>query len=594
MRRITGVVIIAAALGITAVVLTTGPDTIPSGVRVNGVDIGGLSTQGAKAKLQSTLSTDLDRTIRLVREDDADPVVKVTASDIASGADIEAAVDAARDSRGRLGRVLARVGIAPAKEVPLTYTLRDAGVTRLVTQANAAVTVAPRAATVRVAHDAVTVTEAKNGQRVDRDQLASRLQSLPDTVEIPVEEVKAAPTTADAEKARDLADRIRATARDVTLDGRTAVLTRRALTNALRFPAGKGKVTVTLHPDVLRSALLSGLGVRETAPRDARITVDGTRATVVPSQLGTRFDAANLGQTIVANPDQAAVTARVTRTPPAFTTKDAQALKIREKVGEFTTPYACCQNRTVNIQIAARTLNGTILKSGERFSLNDALGERTEAKGYLEAPMIAGEELVDSRGGGVSQVATTVYNAAFFSGLEIVSHTPHSFYISRYPKGREATISWRTPDLVFRNDWDAGVYIAAYAGDTSITVAMYSSKLGRRVETTTGESTDIVQPKTIERSNPSLEPGTRKVIQSIGDPGFSVSYTRKVYSGSTLRRDETYRWTYRPHNAIVEVGPPVPETTTPDGDGGTTTGGTSTGTSTGPTTTQTSPTATSP
>ena len=117
---------------------------------------------------------------------------------------------------------------------------------------------------------------------------------------------------------------------------------------------------------------------------------------------------------------------------------------------------------------------------------------------------------------------------------------------------------------------------------------MYSSKLGRRVETTTSEPANIVKPKTIERYKPELEPGTENTIQGKGEPGFSISYTRKVYKGDELISDRTFYWTYKPENEIIEKGPPKPDEpttstststtpTTPTGTGTTTTG---TGTST--------------
>ncbi len=171
-------------------------------------------------------------------------------------------------------------------------------------------------------------------------------------------------------------------------------------------------------------------------------------------------------------------------------------------------------------------------------------------------------------GGGISQVATTLYNAAFFAGLQLDSHTPHQFWISRYPKGREATVSFGGPELVFTNDWDAGLLINAYAGSNGITIRFFSSPLGRRVETETGETRDVVEPTVKETVNPDLEPGARVVEQNMGGAGFTVSYTRKVWAGDTLRSEQTFTWTYDPQNAYVEIGPPEkkPSTTTaPDG-----------------------------
>jgi vancomycin resistance protein YoaR len=194
---------------------------------------------------------------------------------------------------------------------------------------------------------------------------------------------------------------------------------------------------------------------------------------------------------------------------------------VRELVGAFTTPYACCQPRVTNIQRAARILDRTIVPAGGTFSLNTALGERTRARGFVPAPQIIEGRLEDAVGGGVSQMATTVYNAAFFSGVEIVTHQPHEFWITRYPAGREATVSWGGPELIFRNDWDAAILMTVTATDTSLTVRMYSSPLGRRVATaTTGD-------------------------EPVEGAAFTVTTTRKVWRGTELRRDESFRWSYK-------------------------------------------------
>lgn len=127
------------------------------------------------------------------------------------------------------------------------------------------------------------------------------------------------------------------------------------------------------------------------------------------------------------------------------------------------------------------------------------------------------------------------------------------------PQGREATVSWGWPDLVVRNDWPAAILVKAYAGATSVTIRLYSSHLGRRVETETSEPRDYVAARTRTILDRSLAPGTKRVVQDGGVAGFTVSYTRRVYRGDKLRRDE--RWTvhYRPEDTIVEVGPPKPE-----------------------------------
>ena len=224
-----------------------------------------------------------------------------------------------------------------------------------------------------------------------------------------------------------------------------------------------------------------------------------------------------------------------------------------ELVSRFTKYYRPGQPRVINIRRAAVLLDRTLLHPGARFSLNERLGKRTRARGFVAAPSIAGPIHVDSVGGGVSQVATTLYNAAFFAGLRLIAHTPHSFYISRYPKGREATISWGGPELIFQNDWPAPLLVRTTTTSTSITVWLYSYTLGRRVATVTHAPTKYVRPRTVYVKDPTLPPGTQRLLRSAGASGFSISYTRRVYRDDSVRRDERYSWAYSPENTVIAI-----------------------------------------
>jgi vancomycin resistance protein YoaR len=231
----------------------------------------------------------------------------------------------------------------------------------------------------------------------------------------------------------------------------------------------------------------------------------------------------------------------------------ARSIVSYELVSSFTTYYPAGQPRVTNIRLAARLLDGTLLQPDARFSMNRVLGKRTRQRGFVAAPSISGPIHVDSVGGGVSQVATTLYNAAFFAGLRLIAHTPHSFYINRYPKGREATISWGGPELIFQNDWSAPLLLRLKTTPTSITVWFYSQKLGRRVRTVTAPARNYVQPRTVYVKDPMLPPATTRVLQTAGAPGFSVSYTRRVYQDDSVRRNERYSWTYSPENAVIAI-----------------------------------------
>ncbi len=153
-----------------------------------------------------------------------------------------------------------------------------------------------------------------------------------------------------------------------------------------------------------------------------------------------------------------------------------QELGIVEQVAVFTTRHACCENRVKNIQLMADIVRGAIIRPGESFSLNGYVGRRTAERGFLPAGAIAEGVFEDQVGGGVSQFATTIFNAAFEAGLDFNEYQSHSIYISRYPRGREATISWPKPDLKFTNNTDYGILIWPTYTDTTISVTMFSTR----------------------------------------------------------------------------------------------------------------------
>jgi vancomycin resistance protein YoaR len=213
---------------------------------------------------------------------------------------------------------------------------------------------------------------------------------------------------------------------------------------------------------------------------------------------------------------------------PERSVADAEALRITQQVSTFTTNHAGGEPRVRNIHRIADILDGVVVDPGANFSVNDFVGERTEAKGFVPAPAIQDGEFIPSVGGGVSQFATTMFNAAFFGGYEIVEHKPHSQYISRYPEGREATLSYPGVDLEIRNDSPCGLLIDTSYTNTSITVSFYGCPWVSVSESTSGRS-NITGPETIVRPaepDDGVAPGEQKVVQEGGGQGFDVTVTR--------------------------------------------------------------------
>ncbi len=193
-------------------------------------------------------------------------------------------------------------------------------------------------------------------------------------------------------------------------------------------------------------------------------------------------------------------------------------------------------------------IDGTVVKPGETFSVNGAVGERTRAKGFVAAPAIFQGEYVDEVGGGISQFATTMFNAIFFGGYEFTEYKAHSYYISRYPMGREATLAWPSVDLAFRNDSDAGIYIDTSYTDTSITVTFYGNT-DVDVTSSSGEPHNYKDPPTQCKENSSLSKGERNVVQE-GKRGFDI-VVRRIFKNSN-RDAERFFTRYLPEPRIVE------------------------------------------
>jgi vancomycin resistance protein YoaR len=309
----------------------------------------------------------------------------------------------------------------------------------------------------------------------------------------------------------------------------------------------------------LRRPLLAAYPAGSVVPRPARFDIRGTKAVLVPSKDGRLVDARRVADGLMG--EDRPVESEFIPVTPVFTTEKAQKLGIKEEVGSFTTPYDAGQPRVANIRRASQILNGTIIPPGGTLSLNKALGKRTEDRGFVKAPMVADGLLVDAVGGGVSQLATTLFNAAFFAGFRLDEHTAHQLYFERYPEGREATISWPKPDLKVTNNWKAAALVRVFNGSSGVTVAIYSTSFDRRIEEETSERYAFTEP-TERRVTSEWVPEGQEVVQSEGSQGFSVRVTRKVFEGSRLKEEDSFETVYLapPKVVLVPEGTPGAET----------------------------------
>ncbi len=205
---------------------------------------------------------------------------------------------------------------------------------------------------------------------------------------------------------------------------------------------------------------------------------------IIPSKLGVRVDITNTEQSIIKSikSKQHSTEIIFESIEPDLTTKEAEELQIKHPIVSFTTYFSCCEARAKNIQQVAKVVDGALVFPGQEFNLNTHIGKRTEDRGFLPAGTIVKGSMIETVGGGISQFATTFYNAVYWGGFQDISHTPHSRYFSRYPEGIEATISWPEPHLIFKNNRSHGILIQTKTGDTYVTVTFFGNNDGRYIQ----------------------------------------------------------------------------------------------------------------
>jgi vancomycin resistance protein YoaR len=566
-------VVAAGALAATRAVMLR--ESVLPGVTVAGIDVGGLERTEARAKLQRLLAPRLARRIRVTLGGESFSIRGNRLFRLDAAATERAAFNAGRDSF--LARLVAvAVPVTLAREVDPVLVLRRPGRRALARQVFA-VTRPPVSARIRMERTEPVVVPGRFGTAVDLGAIEAALRdaALAGRRSVSVEVSRPAPaiTAAEAATAAATAKRVVAAPVEIFFRGdRVGRLSPAALAELLRFRPAPHGYDVLLGRDAVARAVEPMVASQTKEPVDATFAVEGTRVKVVRSQGGTKVAARKAARVIFAAAlGEGTRTAGIvlTRRGADFTTADAKALGIRERISTFTTDMGeSSPNRIWNVQLLGRYLDGTIIQPGEVFSYNKVMGPRTEERGFREGQMIFGGVLIPSIGGGVCQTATTIFNAAFEAGLPISERRNHSFYISHYPVGRDATVAWGGQDLVFKNDLKNAILIKASGTTATFTVSFYGTKQGRRVVASTSEPTNYTQPRLQYAVDPTAPPRSLRTTEA-GGPGFDVSVHRKVYQRGKLIREDDFFSRYTPQNPTAVYGPgrtpPGPYFTLPTG-----------------------------
>ena len=540
---------------------------LAAGTTIAGVDVGGLSERQA-VRVLTARATVVEQT----------PVVftakgetfALSASQLGVAADWQVAVREAREAGGGIGpvrgfrRLHARFfGIQASPPVGAYDAAVNYKVDRIVQEVSRS---GVDASLVRKGLG-VQVVEGRSGRTLDHAAAtAVILQSLGrlergTPVALPLKATAPRVGAADLANAARKAHIALSAPIQLTYGETRWRVPRWKIASLLRLPvAGATTVTVAGRGAEEYLQLLSDSISR--TPQDARFQVTATgKIAVRPSAPGLLLDIPATARAIAAaafSADRRTASLTVRVAEAARTTEDAKKMGITGVVASYTTTYGGTPGRLNNVQVVAEMIDGTLIQPGGTFSFNGTTGERSVEKGFQEAPVIINGELKNGIGGGICQVSTTVFNAAFDSGLPITARANHALYISHYPLGRDATVNYPDLDLRFVNDTGHWLLLRTFVGAGSLTVNLYGTPVNRRVESTT-EPLAVTGPvPVLEIDDPTLAKGKR-VIDELGSPPRQTSVHRLVYdtNGTTLY-DTTWRSFYVGEPSLVRVGSKKP------------------------------------
>ncbi|WP_300018399.1 VanW family protein [Pseudonocardia sp.] len=543
------VVALLALLYVGDLLLSSG--SVPRGVTVAGVPVGGLNLVDAEQELRAAIEPRSTRPVEVTVGEVSTQIDPTTA-----GLAVDWAGTLARAGEQPLNPITRITSLFTQREIGVATTVDREALGPAIAELGPIVDRLPAEGTVRFEGTTPVPVDPVPGQQLDQQAAIGVLErewasGVP--VALPLTPLPPLTTAADVAAAIDEVA-VPAVSAPITVIGEgdaRGTLEPATIAEALTFePGDDGGLTPVLNPTVITDALTDQLAGSESEPVDARLDFSTSPPSVVPSQDGRGVDyEATLTDllTVLTGTGPREITAVYADQPAELTSADLESLGQASVIGEFTTG-GFARDSGQNIRRAAELINGIVVEPGETFSLDAATGPRTAANGYIEAGVIDDGRPGRGIAGGVSQVSTTLYNAAYFAGMTDIEHRAHSFYISRYPAGREATIATGAIDNRFRNDNPTAVLIQTEWTPSSVTVRLLGT---RRFEVTGafGPRTNPTSPNTV-----TIPPG-EPCSPSQGSGGFTITDTRTLRDVNTGEvRTETETTRYNPSPIVVCEG----------------------------------------
>ncbi len=523
---------------------------VPSGVSVSGIDIGGKTSAAALKDLNLQMEKKVKSKLNLTAK-----TASISISPKSAGisvdyiATLEKVPQRTWNPINLFSLLTSKTDLKPVINIDKEKFIKALRPLEIRTTKNA------RDATIIYKELEPQVLSSVSGTEIDRKKAIKVVKKSwlkKNVIDLPMKKVKPKASAKDATALLEFARQAVSEPLTLNVSEQPIVISPTEIAGSLTFrTSASGK----LAPIWIKENFLQQVGsrwrkyVRE--PINASFTLVDGKPRVQPSSDGSDVPDAKLNDAIIPALSNVGGLRIASVTPELVkakvTTEMAGGLGIKDVIGTFTTNYPYAEYRLINIHRAAQWMDGTIVQPGEIFSYNKAVGERTEARGFVPGIMIDNGVFKKDLGGGVSQVATTTWNAAWFSGLELVQHKPHSFYISRYPAGRESTVAWPNVDVKFKNNSGHPIFVDTSFTKSSVTVSIYGTKFVE-IDTESGPRSNFVKHQIYE------EDSIDCIFQE-GVDGFSITVDRILKKEGIEFKREKYRTRYIPEDRVICTNP---------------------------------------
>ena len=283
---------------------------------------------------------------------------------------------------------------------------------------------------------------------------------------------------------------------------------------------------------------------------------DSETDSIIPEKVGAEFDVKAAQSALDAAAPGETVTIPAVIQFPTVTAADLKAVLFRDVLGEYTTNVSGTTARRNNVKLSASTINNYVMNTGDVFSYNGVVGQRTAANGYQPAPAYVKGETVDEIGGGICQTSSTLYLACLRGNLEITERYAHRYIPAYVPAGMDATVSWGGPDYKFTNNTDYPVKIVTSYANGKLTVKILGTNVDGSYGRMTNEQLSTTAWETVYQEDETIAPGTQSV-KTTAYTGSKWRTYHHIYDANGKLIDSHYEATsdYKARNKVILVAP---------------------------------------